>query len=122
MIARPDFIKCDVEGAELMVFTGGRKTLDCVEAPIILFEAREDCSRGFCLSRFAAVDFLNSLSWPSYQLFEVEEGGGLTPLQVENSPGSNLLAVPQVKLPIVEKSLPIKTRPGNSVLASRTPI
>jgi FkbM family methyltransferase len=44
-IPRPDFIKCDVEGAELKVFQGASKTLDCVDAPIILFEANVHTAR-----------------------------------------------------------------------------
>lgn len=45
----PDFIKCDVEGAELKVFTGARQTLDRSAAPIVLFEAGENTSKGFGL-------------------------------------------------------------------------
>lgn len=32
----PDFIKCDVEGAELKVFRGAKETLDRINAPVIL--------------------------------------------------------------------------------------
>src|SRR4029077_12514759 len=38
-VPRPDFIKCDVEGAEPRVFAGARATLDQVMAPIIMYEA-----------------------------------------------------------------------------------
>lgn len=35
VVPQPDFIKCDVEGAELMVFRGAREALNRVDAPIV---------------------------------------------------------------------------------------
>jgi FkbM family methyltransferase len=42
----PDFIKCDVEGAELLVFQGGEKTLSCFDAPVITFRSEPVCVAG----------------------------------------------------------------------------
>ena len=65
----PDFIKCDVEGAELLVFEGARQTLNRVDAPIILFEANECASSAFNLDVAAAKDFLAGLDAPALLLF-----------------------------------------------------
>ena len=98
VIPRPDFIKCDVEGAEVMVFKGGRQTLNRADAPIILFEAVEACASGFGLPRLAAVDFLSSLPRASYHFFEVREGGELRPFNASDSTFPNLVAIPQSKI------------------------
>jgi FkbM family methyltransferase len=101
LIPPPDFIKCDVEGAELMVFQGGRETLNRAHAPVILFEANEEGPRGFGLRKSAAADFLVSLPLPCYHLFEVLEEGGLKSTDTSHFESSNLLAVPQSKLSLV---------------------
>ncbi len=103
-IPRPDFIKCDVEGAELMVFTGGRKTLNCVDAPIILFEAIVECSRGFGLTKSAAIDFLKEFPLSNYRFFEVRGSGNLTPLSFPDFTAPNILAVPESKLARAQNS------------------
>jgi FkbM family methyltransferase len=94
----PDFIKCDVEGAELLVFQGARKTLDRVDAPIILFEANECASRAFNLDVCAAKDFLAGLEAPRYYFFEIKKEGKLEPLQRVNSSFLNMLAIPASKV------------------------
>ncbi len=99
----PDFIKCDVEGAELNVFRGGQIALDRIDAPIILFEAREECARGFGLEKTSAIEFLRSLHRPHYQFFEVNEGGVLQLLNAEDFTAPNILAVPQSKRDRVKK-------------------
>ncbi|HVQ37559.1 MAG TPA: FkbM family methyltransferase, partial [Pyrinomonadaceae bacterium] len=96
-IAPPDFIKCDVEGAELMVFKGGHDTLNRPEAPIILFEAIVETARGFGLSASAAADFLASLPKPGYQFLEVREGGALRRIQPADFTNHNIVAVPQCR-------------------------
>ena len=91
----PDFIKCDVEGAELTVFQGGRDTLDREDAPVILFEANVHAARGFGLDISAAKDLLESLPRARYQYIEVGRAGKLSPLKTLNPVHSNLLAVPR---------------------------
>lgn len=93
----PDFIKCDVEGAELMVFKGGRDTLNQVDAPIILFEALVETARGFGLTASAAAEFLANLPKPGYQFLEVCEAGVLRRVPPDNFTSYNIVAVPQSK-------------------------
>lgn len=97
-LPNPDFIKCDVEGAELLVFQGAQRTLNQINAPIILFEANECASRAFNLTDSAAKDFLTALDEPSYRFFEVQKGGTLTKLNKISSGLINILAVPESKL------------------------
>jgi hypothetical protein len=73
----PNFIKCDVEGAELKVFRGGKETMDRIDAPVILFEAGPESAGGFGLTMTDAADFLVGLPRPGYQIFEVGGGGTL---------------------------------------------
>jgi FkbM family methyltransferase len=96
VLPAPDFIKCDVEGAELLVFRGGHETLDRTDAPIILFEVNKDASAAFGYGASGAKDFLAGLKSPGYQFFKVQPGGELTPLQ-EVTHFMNLLAVPESK-------------------------
>jgi FkbM family methyltransferase len=96
-LPQPDFIKCDVEGAELLVFKGGQKTLERVDAPIVLFEVNKDASGGFGYGVSGAKDFLADLKSPRYEFFKVQKGGELERLQGVTH-FMNLLAVPQAKL------------------------
>jgi FkbM family methyltransferase len=97
LLPQPDFIKCDVEGAELLVFKGGHKTLERADAPIILFEINRDASGGFGYGVSGAKDFLAGLQSPRYEFFKVQKGGALERLEVLTN-FMNLLAVPQAKI------------------------
>jgi FkbM family methyltransferase len=97
VLPQPDFIKCDVEGAELRVFQGAHNTLNRVDAPIVLFEANECASRGFDVGVSAAKDFLAALQTPHYRFSEIHEGGRLVAMQDVNPNFSNILAVPESK-------------------------
>ncbi len=97
VVPQPDFIKCDVEGAELMVFRGGSNSLNRTDAPIILFEASEATARGFGFRAADTKDFLAGLALPHYRFFEVQEGGHLVSPEVFNFE-SNVLAIPQSKI------------------------
>jgi hypothetical protein len=96
-IPSPAFIKCDVEGAELLAFKGGRSTLDRPDAPIILFEANTNTARGFDLSRSDAADFLRGLGQAGYRFCEVQERGALRAGPPSGFKAPNILAVPQAK-------------------------
>jgi FkbM family methyltransferase len=53
----PDFIKCDVEGAEGEVFQGARRLLE-KQRPRILCEIHSENSRQLVLSEFASFNYL----------------------------------------------------------------
>lgn len=93
----PDFIKCDVEGAELSVFRGAFQTLNKPNAPIILFEVNAHTAKGFGLPTDAAFQYLRSLQQPNYSLFKTENAG-LRKISSVEDPHSNILAVPEAKL------------------------
>jgi FkbM family methyltransferase len=97
LLPQPDFIKCDVEGAELLVFQGGRQTLERADAPLVLFEVNKDASLGFGYGVSGAKDFLASLKAPRYEFFKVQREGQLSRLKEANS-FMNVLAVPQSKI------------------------
>ncbi len=103
VIPVPDFIKCDVEGAELKVFVGARQTLDHEDAPIVLFESNIYTSAGFGIDKNAARDFLGSLARARYRFFCANPIGQLAdcPLETEHI---NFFAVPRSKLFKVECS------------------
>lgn len=94
----PDFIKCDVEGAELKVFQGARETLNREDAPMILFEANVHNARGFNLPITAAYDYLASLPLPHFRFFDLQEDGNCKETETLNPIHSNILAVPENKL------------------------
>ncbi len=96
-IAQPDFIKCDVEGAELLVFRGARGVLDRPDAPIVLFEVNAYTARGFGFDTSDAKDFLAALPTARYRFFEVKDDGTL-PAITTLTPWCNVLAIPETKL------------------------
>lgn len=96
----PDFIKCDAEGAELMIFRGGRGVLDQSGAPTILFEAGPDTARGFGVTVTDAAAFLAALPGPGYQFFEVNQECALARLRPSDfqERNQNVLAVPAERM------------------------
>jgi FkbM family methyltransferase len=100
IVSMPDFIKCDVEGAEALAFLGARRTLDRVNAPILLYEANNPASRALGFSGDTATEWLRRLDAPQYSIFHVQPQGVLTPLVQLDPTGDyyNLLAVPRAKL------------------------
>lgn len=97
-IPQPSFIKCDVEGAELMVFQGGSKVLNRENAPIIMFEANVHNARGFGLMIDDAKNFLANLTLPAYSFYEIQEDGTLIQNDEVHPVHSNILAVPELRL------------------------
>lgn len=92
VIPQPDFIKCDVEGAELMVFQEGSKALNRIDAPIIIFEANVHNARGFDLTIDDGKNYLASLTAASFNFFEIQEGGSLVQIEKSHPVHSNILA------------------------------
>jgi FkbM family methyltransferase len=92
----PAFIKCDVEGAEYHVFQGAVAALDRPDAPIILYEADALSAPAFGLDVTSATALLKSLARPRYQVYWVQPGGTLRPIDLPREADHfNLLAVPE---------------------------
>ncbi len=62
---RPDFIKCDVEGAELLVFRGGRETLKR-DRPIVFAEMLRKWSKPFGYHPNDMLEFFRELGYRCY--------------------------------------------------------
>ncbi|CAN5312370.1 hypothetical protein BH10ACI1_BH10ACI1_07010 [soil metagenome] len=90
----PQFIKCDVEGAELLIFKGSVNTLNRVDAPVILFEANALAAKSFGANITDYFDFLKSLKNPKYSFFEVSTKG-LEKLKAKEIEFTNIIAVPK---------------------------
>jgi FkbM family methyltransferase len=99
VVPQPDFIKCDVEGAELLVFRGAVRTLERTDAPIIMYEANLAGARAFGFSISASTEFLARLRAPAYSFFWVQPQGTLVPVRELRSDVGlfNLVAVPELK-------------------------
>ena len=98
-VPQPDFVKCDVEGAELLVFRGAVRMLDRPDAPIVMYEANLPGARAFGFSIAASTEFLAQLRAPGYSFFWIQPQGTLRPVR-ELQPGVelfNLVAVPASK-------------------------
>jgi FkbM family methyltransferase len=98
LVPKPDFIKCDVEGAELLVLHGARDTLNNVDAPALLFEAGLYTTRGFGLTPACALRFLAGLTEPHYQFFQLGERGTIVRVEAPSSAHSNIVGIPRAKL------------------------
>jgi FkbM family methyltransferase len=95
-LPRPDFIKCDVEGAELLVFRGSQNLLDRPDAPIVLFERNRKAARAFGFAVSEASDFLVHLPSAGYSLYQID-GAAKLAATMPDAPYhkvSNLVAVP----------------------------
>ncbi len=97
---RPDFVKCDVEGAELKVFKGASDMLNRPDAPIVMYEANRWGAAAYGLAISAATDFLTSLPEPRFSFYLVRPSAALVPVRdVWPDAGLfNLVAVPASKV------------------------
>ncbi|HEY8558964.1 MAG TPA: FkbM family methyltransferase [Pyrinomonadaceae bacterium] len=93
----PDFIKCDIEGAEVLCFKGAIKLLSKENAPILLFEENESAfGLGFQVNE--AINFLKELKAPEYSFFELENNARLSRIETSRKPHANILAVPKTRI------------------------
>jgi FkbM family methyltransferase len=93
-LPRPDVVKCDVEGAELMVFRGARDVLDQRTAPIVIFEVNQSAAAGFGFDRTDAMNFLATLSAAEFRFYQVRPDGALDPAPTLLPKFCNLVAAP----------------------------
>jgi FkbM family methyltransferase len=85
-LPHPAFIKCDVEGAELVVFRGAEKILDRKDAPVLLFEQSSEAMTALCCQPDDVTTFLTGLR-ADYQITELGQ-------RSEDTFCVNVLAVP----------------------------
>lgn len=90
----PQFIKCDVEGAELSIFKGGINTLNRVDAPVILFEVNSLAAKSFNAKTNDYFEWLESLNHSKYEFFEVS-AKGIKKLISREIEFTNVIAVPK---------------------------
>ena len=91
-IARVDFLKLDVEGAELSVLEGGEHLLSRKPRPIALVEVSDQRTAAW---RYAASEILKHLTVRGYHWFEAREGGWLRPAQfAAGTYNGNFVAIP----------------------------
>jgi FkbM family methyltransferase len=89
-IPKPDVLKVDVEGAELMVFRGAKVLLSQTDSPrAIIFEELNSSSRKLGIADGEAADFLKA---KGYALYLITDEGPV-PLPKERPHAANLLAV-----------------------------
>ncbi len=90
-IPRVDVIKCDVEGAEMLVFSGAKEVLGHWH-PVLLFEAIENHTKLFNYEVADLLDFIASYGYTLYRIV----GERLERATVATQNG-NYLALPQQK-------------------------
>ena len=86
-----DFVKLDVEGAELSVLKGAREFLARTR-PILLIEIAQIRTAGWGYDAVEIVRFLENMG---YVWFEILDGGKLAPANQDDQREMNLVAVPR---------------------------
>ncbi len=91
-VARVDVIKIDVEGAEMHVLEGARRTL-AAQRPVLMVEANDEALRAQGASTEALFGFLRGEL--DYGIFVFSpETGGVEPMGEDSSASANIVAVP----------------------------
>lgn len=91
-IAGIDFIKMDVEGAELEVLKGGASLLGGERRPIVMCEMQDKRTEAF---GYRAREIYQFLAGRGYRWFSVAAGGGLQSCSDKDVFSENLFAVPR---------------------------
>ena len=95
-----DFIKCDVEGAELFVFQGGLETLKA-QKPIIFTEMLRKWSANF---NYHPNDIIKLLKNIGYFCYEINSGRvKLIDVVTEATEATNFIFVQSSQMSIIEK-------------------
>ena len=111
-VGRVDFVKLDVEGAELSALQGALKLLDGRERPIIMAELYEIRSQPWGYQCREAYDFLAKRGFRWYSL---TSAGGLRACPPQDRFDANLVAVPPERAELiaamVEPPIPASSEP-----------
>jgi FkbM family methyltransferase len=114
-VEKVDFIKLDVEGAELPVLKGAARLLGTVPRPVILCEVQEETSRAWGYSSRQIVELLSARE---FVWFRLDDHGDLVPVTEERSGfGRNLVAVPAESLQSVAPLRASAKSEGNPISA-----
>lgn len=98
-VPRPDFMKIDTEGAELLVFQGARATLDREDAPILIYESNLFAAPAVSGAPApAATCLLAQLTRPRYRFYFIWSWGTITPLIPGQYVHDNIIAIPEARL------------------------
>jgi FkbM family methyltransferase len=92
-IASVDFIKLDVEGAELGVLKGATEVLENLPRPVLLCEVQDRRTKPW---GYAALEIIQFLSFRGYDWFMLRENGSLQMLDTKDRKewDGNFVAVP----------------------------
>jgi FkbM family methyltransferase len=96
-LAGVDVIKIDVEGAEMHVLDGARRTL-AIYRPLLLVEANDEALRAQGASNDALLTFLRDELDYSILVFSPTTGG-VEPMGADSPPSANIVAVPSERRP-----------------------
>ena len=105
-VTRVDFIKLDVEGAELDVLTGASALLQSASRPVLLIEVYDIRTRPWGYEAREIVEFLDRLR---YSWFQLLDNGSLRPISAKlDVYDANLVALPTESVDGILKSLEIE--------------
>ncbi len=94
-VGRVDFIKLDVEGAELSVLNGARELLKHNPRPVILAEVANIRTAAW---GYRATEIVAVLERAGYNWFEIAADGSLAPLSRIDEKEANLVAIPKERV------------------------
>ena len=100
-IAQVDFVKLDVEGAELSVLKGAPELLSRRPRPVFLAEVQDIRTQPW---GYRALDIVRHLETLGFRWFRTVPGGGLEPMDLEHADyDGNFVAVPNEKVVSIER-------------------
>jgi FkbM family methyltransferase len=100
-LSQVDFVKIDVEGAELSVFSGANRLLTAMPRPVILAEVSDVRTKQW---GYEAKNILSALESLRFTWLAVRPGGMLAPVDTRQSfYDANFLAVPEEKMDALRK-------------------